>query len=73
MDATIYQKTEELEEKLDMEVRVYQKIEELEGKLDIVHRSYCAANEASKIKDLWEEVRAIETEIDHLYDSIEVH
>jgi len=73
MDATIYQKIEELEEKLDMEVIIYQKIEELEEKLDIVHRSYCAASEVSKRTELWEEVNAIETEIGHLYDSIEVH
>jgi len=58
---------------MNMDTIIYQEIAELQKKVAIIHKSFFDTNEASKIKDLWEEVRAIETEIDHLYDSIEVH
>ena len=50
---------------------IFQKIDKLQEKLDIVYKSFCDACEASKKEDLWEEVTAIATEMDGLYDSFE--
>jgi len=52
---------------------IYQKLDELQEKLNIIYRSYCDAREVSKRKELCKEFSLIEDEIDHLYDSIEVH
>jgi len=55
-----------------MDAIIYQKIATLRKRLNIVHKSYCDASEAPKREDLWEEVRAIETEIDELEEKLDV-